>query len=195
MPVALADSPRQLRWLLARRLSVAAITIGFAAGGASYLFETRRAELAALQRVADSARHFESPAMQMAINAKAPEEHAVLSRLLDRTRFFGIRVFSADRTLIYETWEDVPTALIDAARSRQHDWPERGQSHQNHVEVAGERLIRVVLPLVGEDATLVGYLEGVSHLDEQSLQAQREQIRNGALTATLSVLTTAFLLG
>jgi hypothetical protein len=70
MPVVLPDSPRQLRWLLARRLSVAALIIGFAAGGASYLFETRRAELAALQRVADSARHFESPAMQLAINAK-----------------------------------------------------------------------------------------------------------------------------
>lgn len=194
MPVALPDSPRQLRWLLARRLSVAALIIGFAAGGASYLFETRSAELAALQRVADSARHFESPAMQLAINAKAPEEHAALSRLLDRTRFFGIRVFSADRTLIYETWEDVPVALIDAARFRQHDWPERGQSHQNWVEVAGERLIRVVLPLVGEDATLVGYLEGVSRLDEQTLQAQRKQIRNGVLTATVSVLATAFLL-
>lgn len=40
----------------------------------------------------------------------------------------------------------------------------------------------------------MGYLEGVSRLDEQTLQAQREQVRNGALTAVVSVLVTAILL-
>jgi len=193
MPIAVPESPRQLRWMLARKLAAAAIIIGVAAGGAAYQIETRRAEQAALKNAVDGARHFTSPAMQMAI-AKVPEEHAALSRLLDRTRFVGIRVFSPDRALIYETWEDIPAALITAARSAQHDWPGQGQSHQNWIGVSGERLIQVVLPLSGKDGTLAGYLEGVSRLDEQTLQAQREQIRDGALTAAVSVLITALLL-
>jgi hypothetical protein len=60
--------------------------------------------------------------------------------------------------------------------------------------VGGERLIQVVLPLFGQDEQLEGYLEGVSRLDVQAVRAQREQIRNGALTAAISVLVAAFLI-
>ncbi|TRZ99041.1 MAG: HD-GYP domain-containing protein [Rhodocyclaceae bacterium] len=194
MTALLPESPRQLRRLLARKLSIAAIVIGLAAGGASYLLETRRAEQVALEQAAEGARHFESPAMQVAIDANAPEKHVALSRLLDRTRFVGIRVFNPGRVLIYETWQDIPAPLIDAARSRQHEWPGRGQSHQNWIEVGGERLIQVILPLFGKNGTLVGYLEGVSRLDEQTLRGQRAQVRSGALTAALSVLVTAVFL-
>ena len=75
-------------------------------------------------------------------------------------------------------------------RSRQHAWPGRGQSHQNWIEVTGVRLIQVVLPLFGTDATLVGYLEGISRLDEQTLQKQGEQVRNGCLLYTSVVAIT-----
>lgn len=57
-----------------------------------------------------------------------------------------------------------------------------------------ERLIQVVLPLFGTNGRLAGYVESVSRLDEQTLRAQTEQIRNGALTAAISVLITALLL-
>ena len=193
MTAILPESPGQLRRILARKLSAAAIVIGFVAGGAAYLLETYRAEQTALEHAADGARHFESPAMQMAIDAKAPVQHDALNRLLDRTRFVGIRVFNRNRALIHETWQAIPAVLIDAARSRQREWPGRGQSHQNWIEVAGERLIQVILPLFGKDGTLVGYLEGVSRLDQQTLNLQREQVRNGALTAAVSVLVTAIL--
>ena len=190
----LPQTPRQLRWMLASKLGATSIMIGLAAGGGSYLLETSRTEQAALDRATTSARHFELPAMQMAFDGKAQEEHGTLNRLLDRTRFVGIRVFSLSRALIYETWEDIPATLVAAAKSRQHDWPERGQSHRNWIEVSGERLIQVVLPLFGSDGSLAGYVEGVSRLDEESLLAQREQVRAAALTATLSVLLTALLL-
>ncbi|MFA7281233.1 MAG: HD-GYP domain-containing protein [Sterolibacterium sp.] len=194
MPAALPESPRQLRWMLARKLSAAAIVIGFVAGGASYLLETHRVEQAALEHATKGAQHFDSSTIQTVIDAKAAEKHEVLNRLLDRSRFVGIRVFGPDKTLIYETWEDVPAVLIDAARSWQHDWPGPGRSHRNWIDVADERLIQVVLPLFGKDGTLAGYLECIDRLDEQTLQTQREQIRNGALTAATSVLVTAFLL-
>lgn len=193
---ALPESSWQLRWMLARRLGAAAIVIGIAAGGVSYFFETRRVEQAALQRASEGVHHFESSALRMAADAKTTSEHATLDRLLDRSRFVGIRIFGSNQQVIYESWADISPAIRDAARSarHQHTWPLRGQSHQNWIDVAGERLIQVVLPLLGQNGNLEGYLEGVSRLDEQALQAQREQVRNGALTAAISVLAAAFLL-
>lgn len=194
MPIALPVSPRELRWMLARRMGAAAVVIGLVAGGASYLIESYRAEQAALDYALDSARHFESPAMQLAISAGSPTDHGELNRLLDRNRFIGIRIFASDKKQIYESWEDVPGVLVEAARSRQHEWPGRGRSHTNWIEASDERLIQVVLPLFGTDGELAGYLEGVSRLDSNALESQRAQIRNGALTASVSVLVTALLL-
>lgn len=196
MSLALPESPRQLRWMLARQLGATAFAIGIVAGGAAYLVETRRAEQAALERAADGARHFESPAMQMAIDANAPAEHGALDSLLDRSRFVGIRVFNSERAPVYEKWADIPSVLVDAARSRTrpHDWPERGQSHRNWIDVGGERLIQVVLPLLGTDGRFAGYVESFSRLDEQTRLTQTEQVRNGALTAAMSVLVTVLLL-
>lgn len=194
MPIALPESPYELRWMLARKMGVAAVIIGLIAGGASYLVESHRAEQGALEYALDGARHFESPAMQLAISAGSSTDHGDLNRLLDRNRFIGIRIFGKDKRLIYEFWEDVPSVLIDAAKSRQHEWPERGRSHTNWIEASDERLIKVVLPLSGTDGELAGYLEGVNRLDRKALETQRAQIRSGALTAALSVLITAILL-
>ena len=194
--ITLPDSSRHLRRMLARRLGVAAIVIGFAAGSIAYLVETRRAEQTALERAAKGVQHFESSALRMAMEVKTTSEHATLNQLLDSSRFVGIRIFGSNQTLIYESWADVSSGIKGAVRSGQHQhvWPQRGQSHQNWIDVAGERLIQVVLPLFDRDGTLEGYLEGVSRLDAETVQTQREQIRNGALTAAASVLAAAFLL-
>lgn len=120
MSVVLPESPRQLRWMLVRRLSAAAIAIGLFAGGVAYQVETRRAEQAALQHAVKGARHFDSSIVQLIADAKATGKHVALNRLLDRSRFIGIRVFDPDKVLIYETWEDIPPALMTAIRSGQH---------------------------------------------------------------------------
>ena len=193
---ALPDSSRHLRWMLARRLGIAAIVIGFAAGSIAYLVETRRAERAALEHATEGVQHFESSALRMAMDVKTTSEHATLDQLLDSSRFVGIRIFGSNQTLIYESWANVSSGIKDAVRSGQHRhvWPQRGQSHRNWINVAGERLIQVVLPLFDQDGTLEGYLEGVSRLNAETVQIQREKIRNGALTAAVSVLAAAFLL-
>ena len=196
MSVVLPQNTRQLRWMLARQLGATALAISVVAGGGAYLVETRRAEQLALERATDGARHFETPAMQMTVDAKAVGGHEALDGLLDRNQFVGIRVFGADKSLIHETWANIPAVLMDSVRSGQHrhDWPGRGQRHQRWIEIAGERLIQVVLPLIGANGTLAGYVEGISRLDEPTLQGQADRIRNGALTATAAVLVTALLL-
>jgi HD-GYP domain-containing protein (c-di-GMP phosphodiesterase class II) len=190
----LPGTSRQLRWLLARRLGATALAVGAVAGALSYMLAIRGAEQDVLARTADSAKHFVSPAMQMAIDASAPKEHVALNRLLDRKHLVGIRVFNSAKTMIFETWGDIPAALIDVARSEVPDWQSSGKGHQKWIDVADERLILVVLPLMGEGGSPVGFLEGISRLDGPALRAQREQVRSGALTAVMSVLVTAAIL-
>ena len=119
--------------------------------------------------------------------------HAHLKRLLDGSRFVGIRVFDREEKLVFDTWADVPTAFIGSAQAHRHTWPGAGESHRNWIEVAGERLIQVVLPLHGQNGSPTGYLEGIYRLDQETLQQQQQQIRGGVLSAILSVAATAAL--
>jgi HD-GYP domain-containing protein (c-di-GMP phosphodiesterase class II) len=175
-------------------MGTAAILLSLAAGGTSYLFETRRAEQVAVARAIKGARHFESPAMQLAINTGTSADHETLKHLLDRNDFVGIRVFGADKSQIYESWADIPRELIASAKSRQLDWPGFAQSSISWIEEANENLILVMLPMIGSDEKIAGYLQGVSRLDDQAREEQQVQIRNGALTAVVSALVTAMLL-
>lgn len=201
-PDALADDavlPQgagQLRWLLARRLGLAATLIGLTAAGISWFVETQRAEQGALENAERGVRHFESSAVRMMGKEPAADEHAALSRLLDRTRFVGIRVFSAEHGIVFEEWADVPASLKGLVRSsaHRHEWPEPGQTHKNWLDSPDDRLIQIVLPLISADGSLGGYLEGISRLDRQAIEAQRAQVRNGALTASLSVVIAMALL-
>ena len=110
----------------------------------------------------------------MAADAMTTSEHATLDRLLDRSRFVGIRIFGSNQQVISAPLADISPEIKDAARAarHQHVWPQRGESHQNWIDVAGERLIQVVLPLMGQNGNIEGYLEGVSRLDEQALMEQ-----------------------
>ena len=190
----LPKTPQQLRRMLARKLAAAALLIGAAAGGGAYFLETRRIEHAALERAFEGVRHFEQPEMQIAMLANTPESHIELRRLLDRNQFVGVRVFNQSKALAYEIWADIPAVLVDAARSRQHDWPEAKQSQETWTRVGKEQLIQVVLPLSGANGALTGYVEGVSRLDEATLSAQRIQIWDGVITAIAAVLGTSLLL-
>ncbi len=194
MNASLPESPRQLHWQLAWRLGLAAIVIGCLAGGILYWSEERRVEQSALERAMAGARHFQTPAMQMALNARSAAGHEELRRLLDSSNFVGIRVFGSDKRLIYETWAEIPAALIDAAKTREHEWPPLGESNQIWTEVSGERLVQVILPLIGNERVLVGFVEGVSRLDKATLALQREQIGNASLSAVMAVLATTVLM-
>lgn len=194
MTLRLPTTPNELHRMLALRLGAATMAIGLLAGGVAYLIETRRTERAAMALAEEGARHFQSSAMQMLLDAGTADGHSALARLLDRTRFVGVRVFSRDARLAYETWADVPASVIEPVRSHSHIWPALGTVHRNRIGFAGEHLIQALLPLTANDGRLLGYLEGIYRLDRETLRYQREQIRNGAVTAAASVAAAGVLL-
>jgi HD-GYP domain-containing protein (c-di-GMP phosphodiesterase class II) len=194
MPIVIPQDARQLRRMLAITMGTAAVTIGVLAGGTAYLLGTYRADVSALERAVESARHFDSPAMQVAIASGVHADHEVLRTLLDRTRFVGIRVFKLDRSLMFERWADIPESLIEIAKARPHEWPEESGAHRQWIDAAEEKLIQVVLPLGGAEGRVIGYVEGISRLDQASLRDQRTQAWSGAWAAASSVLIAALLL-
>ena len=193
--MSLPNAPHQLNRMLAIRLCVAALIIGMVAGIVAHQVETRHVESIAIELAATGARHLESPAMQLLSDGKAPEEHAALTGLLDKSNFVGIRVFNVEKELAYETWaSNLPSGMADSLRLHQHDWPAPGRDHRNRIHIGDEHLIQVVIPLVKATGVLDGYLEGVYRLDDDTRAKQKAQIFDGALTAIVSVLATALLL-
>lgn len=194
MSIIVPQDAQQLRRTLAVRMAAAAAAIGFLAGGFAYLLGTYRAEVFALERAVESARHFESPVMQLAVASAASADHETLRQLLDRTRFVGVRVFNLDRSLMFEQWADIPAPLVALAKVQPREWPAKDAVHRRWVEAAGEELIQVVLPLNGPQGSPVGYVEGVTRLDQESIRERRSQVWSGAWAASSSALIAALLL-
>lgn len=75
--IELPETPRQLRRMLARRLGIGALLVGSLAGGLAYWVESYRVEQRTLDRAIAGGRHFESPAMQVAISGEKAEHPAI----------------------------------------------------------------------------------------------------------------------
>lgn len=184
-------TPHELRWFLARRIGLAAVTISLLAGGVAYRVEAEQAEHVALERAATAAGHVASRAMQLQLPQSGAASQAHLQRLLDRSQFVGLRIIDQAGKVTHESWDAVPHATIAAIRSHLHPWPVHDS--RNRITVGGLHLIQVAQPLGGPGAPL-GYLEGIYRLDPNTLEHEREQIRRSALTAAISVFAAAVLL-
>ena len=190
----LPKTSRQLRWILARRMGLAALGIGLLAGLAAYWLQAQRAENVVIERIADGLRHFESPAMQLLARDAVPKGHEALDALRNRGQLIGVRVFNPSGTLFYENWAGTLSTIVETIHQQKTEWPAAGETRRSWIDLTGERLIRVIQPVVNSNGILVGYLEGTNLLDGGALRAQREQILSGVLIAVLAVVTTTFLL-
>ncbi len=190
----LPENSSQLRWMLGIRLGLAATVVALLAGGVAYSVETYRAEQAALEQATRSAQHFATPAMQMIVSAGRLDGHDELERLLDKSRFVGLQVFDRDGSSVYENWGNSTVSLIDVLRAQTLTRPGGDRIHRTWIEVGSEHLIHVVVPISAGDDRLVGYVGTVSRLDAESVQAQRNQVRTGVLTAIGAVVATALVL-
>ena len=156
--VALPDTPRQLRRALAIRLGVGAVAIGILAGGVAYWAASYEAELRVKELAIAGVRHFESPAMRLA-EGQVASEHQELTRLLGEEQV-GMRVFGADKRVLFETWLGLPEAALAALRNVVLPWPKQGESHTRSFRVGSDELIQVLLPMTTENGHLIGYVEG-----------------------------------
>jgi len=190
--IELPQTHRQLRSMLARRLTIGALLVGGLAGGLAYWIESFRVEQRTLEQAIAGVRHFEAPAMQVAISGKQGD-HPAISRLLN-DEFIGIRVFAPNGENLFEAWGTLPEALKEAVRVQSHPWPLPKNSHSKHIAVSGEELVQVILPITTNDGRLAGYVEGVSLVSRSAMQERKHLTREAALIASISVFMAALLL-
>lgn len=124
----------------------------------------------------------------------ARERHAALEQLLDKERFIGVRVFAPSRERLFELWGDVSEFLIAEAKRQPTGWPTLGHRYSKRINIAGEQLIQVILPMVADDGSLAGYVEGISRIIAEALLGQQQQIRTAAIAGAASVLAATVLL-
>jgi HD-GYP domain-containing protein (c-di-GMP phosphodiesterase class II) len=191
--IQIPETPRQLRLVLAKKLGIGAVLTGLLAGTVAYVWESHRTEQLALRHATVGVRHFESPAMQVAAVKGSAADHSEIEQLLTN-EFVGIRVFSPAREILFEQWRSVPDALLAAAQNQPHPWPGAGSGHSKRIEVAGEELIQVVIPMVAQDGSLAGYVEGITRLTPEAIRVRQQGIRSVSIATALSVLVAASLL-
>lgn len=136
-------TPQQLNRMLAWRLALGAVAVGFLAGTVAWLVESRRVEQAALENVSEAVRHFQSPAMSALSGENSIIGHEAMDLLLARSNLAAIRVFTPAGRPIYENWGGLSETIrytLSAPTS-----PEAG----GRVPIGGEELLRVVIPLIG----------------------------------------------
>lgn len=180
-------TPQQLNRMLAWRLALGAIAVGFLAGTVASLIESHRVEQAALENASEAVRHFQSPAMSALSGENSIIGHEAMDLLLARSNLAAIRVFTPADIPIYENWgglaETVKHTLSASA----------SQESGGRLSIGGEELLRVSIPLIGKTGS-IGRLEGLWRIDSGTLSAWRERIFTSALTAALSVFAAALLL-
>ena len=186
-------SPGGLRRALAWRVFAAALLVGLCSGAAVLLFESRRFEALAIDHALAGARHFESPAMRALLGADG-QAHEALSKLLDRSQFIGLRVYDSRRRITFESLSDTTAAPAVRALAQSHEWPVPGGTHSLRISVDGEWLIRVVVALAGDAGEPVGYVEGVTRVDRDTIFVQRERARLAAIASAASVVFAALVI-
>ena len=187
------ETPRQFRRMLASRLGIGALLVGGLAGSLAFWVESYRVEQRTIERAIAGVRHFESPAMQVAIRGEKIGEHPAISQLLT-DEFVGIRVFAANGENLFDAWGPLPEPLKEAVRAINHPWPLPKTRDSKRIAIAGEELVRVILPMATSDGRLAGYVEGVSRVSPSALQDRKLQIRGAVLAASISVFVAALLL-
>ncbi len=190
--IVLPDTPRQLRLALALRLGVGAVAIGILAGGIAYLAASYEAELRVKELAIAGVRHFESPAMRLA-EGQIASEHQELTRLLGEEQV-GMRVFGADKRVLFEAWAVLPETALASLRNAVLPLPKQGRSHLRSFRVGSDELIQVLLPMATENNRLIGYVEGISRISEKEIETRRRSIRHVVLAASLSVPAAVLLL-
>lgn len=188
----LPETPADLKLLLAKKIGISALIVGFLGGMAAFLLISYRNDAATMQQVLVGVQHFTSPAMSIAADMNQ-KDHSEIERMFDRAGILGVRVLDRDRRVLLELWSPVKGSLVTAVRERPPLWPEPGTGHTSSFLVEGARINWVELPLRSEN-DLLGYLEGLSLVTADEMALQRQQAIDVSFISVLATLIAAALL-
>lgn len=171
--IRLPETPSDLRLLLAIKMGISALFLGFLGGISAFFLINYRTDSATMQQVLAGVQHFTSPATKIAADI-TQRDHPEIDKMLGRSGIVGVRVFCRDKKILLERWALATDALADAVQARPHPWPKPGASHTSSFSVGDVRINRVIVPL-HDNGDLLGYLEGVSQVTADELMKQRNQ--------------------
>jgi HD-GYP domain-containing protein (c-di-GMP phosphodiesterase class II) len=180
---------------LLQRLLLAWLLISLVAGGAVYYLERARFNDAIVGLVAEHATR-----LDVAQLARDGAADAAYQSLLSQTREFIannyvlIDIRDREGRQIAALVHPQRLSLEQAVRPALAPLPQDGGSHMRILNVKGERLIHVGIPLPARDGGQAGYFEGLFLLDEATRASFRTQIRRLLVAVLLAVLGTTLVL-
>ncbi|KAF0103691.1 MAG: response regulator containing a CheY-like receiver domain and an HD-GYP domain [bacterium] len=180
---------------LLQRLLLAWLLVSLVAGGAVYYLERARFNDAIVGLVAEHATR-----LDVAQLVRDGAADAAYQSLLSQTREFIannyvlIDIRDREGRQIAGLVHPQRRSLEQAARPELTALPHDRGSHMRILNVKGERLIHVGVPLPARDGGQAGYFEGLFLLDEATRAAFQTQIRRPLVAVLLAVLGTTLVL-
>ena len=180
---------------LLQRLLLAWLLVSLVAGGAVYYLERARFNDAIVGLVAEHATR-----LDVAQLVRDGAADAAYQSLLSQTREFIannyvlIDIRDREGRQIAGLVHPQRRSLEQAARPELTALPHDGGSHMRILNVKGERLIHVGVPLPARDGGQAGYFEGLFLLDEATRTSFQTQIRRPLVAVLLAVLGTTLVL-
>ncbi|OGS68854.1 MAG: phosphohydrolase [Gallionellales bacterium RIFOXYD12_FULL_53_10] len=194
MFTAIPNNSRELHRYLITRFLVSGIAISVLVGALVYYLENWRVEKMAFEQAATSAKHFDLPEMRKLLAADIQMSQPELVKLLENSRFSGIRIFDPSGKSLMEAWGREATNLRSSVQAHQHDFPKPGKQHYNWLANEGEDFVQVLIPLLDSRRMTEMYFEGVYRLDVGTQYARKHQARNATLTSFVAVILILILL-
>jgi HD-GYP domain-containing protein (c-di-GMP phosphodiesterase class II) len=130
-------------------------------GGGAYWLATQRVDAFVLDLATQAVTRIEQTTPPALFAAPPAELAAKLGSLLRPTQFVGVRLFSADKRLLIESWREHDPELPGATATRLAPFPLPGIHHRIALRLNGHIYVHSLVPLTDSGGKVYGYFEGV----------------------------------
>ena len=187
--------PFNIHRLVLKRLLLVWLALSVLIGGAVYWYETWRIDdevVSYIQR--------ESNITPEDVEAIARRDPAVFETLMRKaealmTKHFSlIEIYDVEKEHLAATHRPGSIRLEQELERRHHSFPLDENLHYERFTIEGKQFLQILMPLRTLDGVLAGYLEGVYHLDEQTLGDIRSHVYRSVVLVTLAILATSIVL-
>lgn len=184
-----------IHFLVLKRLLLVWLSLSLLIGGAVYWYETRRIDVEVVSLI------------QRESNITPEDAEAILQpdlqtyeMLMGKAEVLVDKHFSLIE--IYDTQENHLAAahragsirLEQELERRHHSFPLDENMHYERFGIEGEQYLQILLPLRTRDGVFGGYLEGVYHIDEQTLLEIRKRVTRSVVLVALVILVTTIVI-
>ncbi len=187
---------RSIHRLVLQRLVVVWLLLSTVFGGVVYWLGVRHIDDKVVDLILRESRIFTPQDMKFLLNPGPGINEALMRKvelLVDR-HFSLIEIYDPQENHVATAHRPGSVRLEQELERRHHSFPLDAALHYERFVIDDENYLQILLPLRTETGELAGYLEGVYHIDAETLSGIRDQVYQTLMLVMLVILVTSVVL-